>query len=155
MVSLALYQPDIAQNFGTMMRLCACMGMNAHVIDPCGFAWNDAKLRRAGMDYIDHVAYQRHDDWHAFLTWKEQQPKARLLLLTTKAAVPYTDVTFQTNDILMVGRESAGVPEEVHVAADERLLIPMKPPMRSLNVAISASMVLSEALRQTSTFPKG
>ena len=153
MVSLALYEPDIAQNFGTMMRFCACMDVPAHIIDPCGFAWNDAKLKRSGMDYIDHVNYQRHDDWAAFHKWK-QHTGGRLILLSTKAASPFAEFQFQPDDIVMVGRESAGVPDEVHQASDVRLLIPMKAPMRSLNVAISASMVMSEALRQTNGFPK-
>ncbi len=154
MISLAIYQPDIAQNFGTMLRFCACMGIKAHIIEPCGFAWNDAKLRRSGMDYIDHVDYMRHDSWEAFLEWKEAQPQTRLILLSTKAASDYTQFSFQSGDILMVGRESAGVPEDVHAASDVRLLIPMKPPMRSLNVAVSAAMVTAEALRQTDAFFK-
>ncbi len=153
MISLAIYQPDIAQNFGTILRFCACMGIKVHIIEPCGFAWNDAKLRRSGMDYIDYVDYQRHDDWNAFLVWKNTQNKARLLLLTTKAAYPYTECSFQSGDILMVGRESAGVPDEVHAKSDERLLIPMREPMRSLNVAVSAAMVSAEALRQMKAFP--
>ena len=153
MISLALYQPDIAQNFGTMLRFCACMGVKAHIIEPCGFAWNDAKLRRSGMDYIDQVDYQRHDDWESFFAWVQAQAEARLVLLSTKAAQNYSEFSFQPNDILMVGRESAGVPDEVHEACDERLLIPMKAPMRSLNVAVSAAMVGAEALRQTNSFP--
>jgi len=146
---LALYQPDIPQNAGSMMRLCACLGVALDVIEPCGFLLTDRNFRRAGMDYRGEVV--RHDGWDAF---RPRLP-GRLLLLTTRAALPYTSFAFEASDTLMVGRESAGVPDQVHDAADARLLIPMRPGMRSLNVAQAAAMVLGEALRQTRLFPGG
>jgi tRNA (cytidine/uridine-2'-O-)-methyltransferase len=141
---LALYQPDIPQNTGTMMRLCACLGIGLDIIEPCGFPLDDTKLKRAAMDYIDHLDYTRHRSWEDFL---KQVGTSRLVLLTTKGATPYTQFSFRSDDILMVGRESAGVPQDVHARADARIVIPLKPPLRSLNVAISAAMALSEALR--------
>jgi tRNA (cytidine/uridine-2'-O-)-methyltransferase len=142
---LALYQPDMPSNTGTMMRLCACLGIGLDIIEPCGFPLDDARLRRAAMDYIDHLDYARHRSWTEFAA---QIGARRLVLLTTKAAVPYTEYAFQPDDIIMVGRESAGVPDDVHARADGRIVIPLQPPMRSLNVAISAAMALGEALRQ-------
>lgn len=147
---LALYQPDMAPNTGTMMRLGACFGVGLDIIEPCGFVFDDRKLKRAGMDYIEHVDYQRHASWKSF---HERVAPRRLILLTTRASQPYHDFSFQADDIVMVGRESAGVPDNVHNAADARLLIPMKPHLRSLNVAISAAIVLAEALRQTGLLP--
>jgi len=144
---LALYQPDMPPNTGAMMRLCACLGVAMDIIGPCGFPLDDARLRRAAMDYFDHLDLTKHKSWEAFL---EQTGKRRLVLLTTKADKPYTDLAYRGDDILVVGRESAGVPEEVRKRADERVFIPMKEGMRSLNVAISAGMVLGEALRQKS-----
>jgi tRNA (cytidine/uridine-2'-O-)-methyltransferase len=146
-LTLALFQPDIPQNCGTMLRMCACLGMSAAIIEPAGFPVTDKHFRRAGMDYLDHVAIDRHISWHAFEAWRHQHNR-RLLLLSTKAAQAYTDFTYAPDDILLVGRESAGVPEEVHRAADARLLIPLKPAFRSLNVAVAAAMVTGEALRQ-------
>lgn len=143
---LALYQPDIPQNTGTMLRLGACLGVGVDIIEPCGFVWDDKKLRRAAMDYIDLLDYQRHTSWEAF---QQQIGARRLVLLTTKGATPYTNFSFNSNDILMVGRESAGVPDDVHARADARVIIPMVQDVRSLNVAVSAAMVLGEALRQT------
>lgn len=140
---LALYEPDIPQNVGAMMRLCACLGVGMDIIEPCGFIWDEAKIRRAGMDYIEHLKLARHPSWADF------SPAGRLVLLTTKAAQPYTDFRFEASDVLLVGRESAGVPEQVHARADARVLIPMQPGCRSLNVATAAAMVLGEALRQT------
>ena len=142
---LALFQPDIPQNVGAMMRLCACLGVGMEIIGPCGFIWDEAKIRRAGMDYIDHLSLTRHDSWQAY----QAQRQGRLLLLTTKASQPYTDYAFNPDDTLLMGRESAGVPEEVHSAAQGRILIPLQPDLRSLNVATAAAMVLGEALRQT------
>lgn len=142
---LALFQPDIPANTGTMMRLCACLGLSLDIIEPCGFVFDDKKLKRAAMDYINHLSYTRHENWGQFV----QKVPGRKLLLTTKAAMPYTAFTYQPDDILIVGQESAGVPEYVHNAVEARLLIPMQPPLRSLNVAISAAMVIGEALRQT------
>ena len=146
---LALYQPDMAPNTGAMMRLCACFGAGLDIIEPCGFVFDDKKLKRAAMDYIDHLDYRRHASWDEFR--REMAPR-RLILLTTKADMPYHNFIFRADDILMVGRESAGVPDEVHTAADARILIPMRPETRSLNVALSAAIVLSEALRQTSRY---
>ena len=144
---LALYQPDMPPNTGAMMRLCACLGVGLDIIEPCGFALDDAKVKRAAMDYIDHLAYARHRSWPDFV---EQIGTRRLVLLTTKAAIPYTSFVFRPDDILMVGRESAGVPDDVHQRADARIIIPINPPLRSLNVAMSAAIALSEALRQQS-----
>lgn len=145
---LALYQPDIAQNCGAVMRLCAAMGVPLDLIEPFGFVWDDAKIRRVAMDYYDHVTLQRHKNWDAFLAAHGQ---ARLVLLTTKTALAYTDFHFAHRDILLFGRESAGAPEEVHAHADARITIPMAGAARSMNVAMTASMVLGEALRQTRT----
>lgn len=144
-MKLALFQPDIPQNVGAMMRLCACLGVEMEIIGPCGFIWDEAKIRRAGMDYIDHLSLTRHDSWHAY----QAQRQGRLVLLTTKASQPYTDYRFNADDTLLMGRESAGVPEEVHAFAEGRIIIPLKPGLRSLNVATAAAMVLGEALRQT------
>jgi tRNA (cytidine/uridine-2'-O-)-methyltransferase len=146
---LALYQPDIPQNAGSLMRLCACLGVAMDIIEPCGFLLSDRNFRRAGLDYRDGVDLSRHESWTAF----SAQKRGRLVLLTTRAAQPYADFAFAPGDILMVGRESAGVPDDVHQAADARLLIPMRAGMRSLNVAQAAAMVLGEALRQTGLFP--
>lgn len=143
---LVLYQPDIPQNTGTMMRLAAALGIGLDLIEPCGFVLDDRRLRRAGMDYIDHLDLNRHVSWDAYRNAKCQ---GRLVLLTTGGTLPYASFSFATDDRIMVGRESAGVPAEVAAQADVRLLIPMKPPARSLNVAIAAAMVLGEALRQT------
>ncbi len=144
---LALYQPDIPQNLGTIMRLCACMDVTLDIIEPCGFPLNDRKIKRAGMDYIEHLKWNRHDSWEDFLLNKPKD--ARLVLMTTKASVPYTEFAFKETDILLAGRESAGVPEAVHGIVDGRVIIPMKGQTRSLNIALSCSMILGEALRQT------
>jgi tRNA (cytidine/uridine-2'-O-)-methyltransferase len=148
---LALYQPDIPQNAGTMLRLCACLGLDAALIEPAGFPTTDRHFRRAGMDYLDHVRIDRHISWRAFEDWRQTQ-RRRLALLTTRAALPYTDFVFEPGDIVMVGRESAGVPDEVHAAAEARLRVPVRAGLRSLNVAVAAAMVLGEALRQSSGF---
>jgi len=148
-MQLAFFQPDIPQNLGTMLRLSACMNVGAILIEPCGFPYDDRKVRRAGMDYIDHVLLTRYASWEQF---QEKKSRAsRLILLTTKSPLVYTDFAFMPEDILMVGRESAGVPDDVASACDAAVTIPMHPPMRSLNVAISAAMVLGEGLRQTRT----
>ncbi len=153
---LALYQPDIPQNAGTILRLCACLGITAVLIEPAGFPMSDRHFRRSGMDYLDQVTIERHGSWRMFEEWRlTRQPRPRLVLLTTKASVPYTGFAFQSDDILMLGRESAGVPEDVHAAADARILIPLKPEMRSLNIAVAAAMVTGEALRQTGGFVDG
>lgn len=148
---LALYQPDIPQNTGTLLRLGACLGIGLDIIEPCGFVWDDKKLRRAAMDYIDLLDYTRHQSWQLF---ENNIGNRRLVLLTTKAAVPYTTFNFRADDIVMVGRESAGVPDEVHNRADARVIIPMVQGVRSLNVAISAAMVLGEAMRQIQSPPQ-
>ena len=152
-MQLALYQPDIPQNTGTMLRLCACLGVTAHLIEPAGFPISDKNFRRAGMDYIDLVDIRRHISWTDFEFWRKASG-ARLVLATTKVAVPYPEFCFRPDDIILMGRESAGVPDEVHAAADAGLLIPMRTGLRSLNVAVSAAMMMGEALRQLDAFPK-
>jgi tRNA (cytidine/uridine-2'-O-)-methyltransferase len=150
---LALYQPDIPQNAGTMLRACACLGVGAIIIEPAGFPVSDRHFRRAGMDYLDAVTIERRASFAAFEAWRTPSGR-RLVLLTTKANTAYTDFRFAPGDILMVGRESAGAPEPVHAAADARLAIPIAPGLRSLNVAVAAAMVLGEALRQLGGFPQ-
>jgi tRNA (cytidine/uridine-2'-O-)-methyltransferase len=148
-LTLALYQPDIPQNAGTMLRLCACLGVDAAIIGPAGFPTGDRHFRRSGMDYLDHVSLARHNCFSDFTNWRAAQvPSRRLILLTTKASALYWDCSYRAGDILMVGRESAGVPEEVAACADVSVTIPMQPGMRSLNVAVAAAMVIGEALRQ-------
>lgn len=147
MPRLALYQPDIPQNAGTLMRLGACTGVGLDIIEPCGFILDDKRMKRSVMDYADHADVTRHVSWAAF----QAKRRGRLILLTTRAAVPYTQVAYQPDDILLLGRESAGVPDDVHDAAEVRVLIPMRPGTRSLNVAIAAAMVLGEVLRQVDT----
>jgi tRNA (cytidine/uridine-2'-O-)-methyltransferase len=149
---LALYQPDIPQNTGTVLRLCACLGIDAHIIEPAGFPVSDRAFRRAGMDYLDAVSITRHGSWREFDAWRRRK-NHRLVLFTTKAAVPYVDHAFTADDILLFGRESAGVPEDVHAAADARLVIPLRPGLRSLNIAVAAAMAAGEALRQTAGMP--
>ncbi len=144
---IALYEPDIAQNTGTILRLCACLGVPAHIIEPAGFPVSDRTFRRAGMDYLDQVILTRHVSWTAFAQWRHEK-KYDLVLFTTRAATPYLNHRFSTNSVLLFGRESAGVPDTVHAAADARLTIPMRPGLRSLNVAMACAMVVGEALRQ-------
>ena len=148
---LALYEPDIPQNAGSLMRLCACLGVAMDIIEPCGFLLSDRNFRRAGLDYRGDLT--RHESWEVFGSAFQGKNAGRLVLLSTKAAQPYTGFAFAAGDTILVGRESAGVPEAVHGAADVRLLIPMKAGMRSINVAQAAAMVLGEALRQTELFP--
>jgi tRNA (cytidine/uridine-2'-O-)-methyltransferase len=150
---IALYQPDIPQNTGTVLRLCACLGVEAHIIAPAGFPTSDRAFRRAGMDYLDAVDIVRHASWLEFEAWRTTRRETRsghcrLVLFTTRATLSYLDYSFETDDILLFGRESAGVPDEVHDAADARLLIPLRPGLRSLNVAMAAAMAAGEALRQ-------
>lgn len=147
---LALFEPDIPQNTGTVLRLGACLGVAVDVIEPCGFPWDDRRLRRAGMDYLEGVEVARHASWARFVA---DRVGGRLILLTTKAALPYHRFAFRADDTLLLGRESAGAPAEVHEAATARLVIPQRPGMRSLNLAVAAAMVLGEALRQTDLFP--
>lgn len=144
---LALYQPDIPQNTGTILRLCACLGIEAHIIEPTGFPASDYAFRRAGMDYLDEVTIMRHAAWDAFEDWR-RGAGLRLVLFTTQGKRAYTDCPFTERDILLFGRESAGVPDQVHAAADERLVIPIRPGLRSLNIAVAAAMAAGEALRQ-------
>jgi tRNA (cytidine/uridine-2'-O-)-methyltransferase len=146
---LVLFEPDIPQNAGALLRLGACLGVPVDIVEPCGFLLDDKRLRRAGMDYLDAVEMVRHSSWSAY----RAAAAGRLVLLTTRGATRYSDFAFRAGDNLMLGRESAGVPEAVHAAADAHLLIPMQSGIRSLNVALAAAMVLGEALRQTDLFP--
>lgn len=153
---LALFQPDIPQNTGTLLRLGACLDLPIDIIEPCGFIFNEKNLKRAGMDYLNLVSYKRHNSWQDFLNYRQENPQeyGRIILLTTKSTTPYTEFNFKPNDIILMGRESAGVPESVHNLADQRLVIPMNQNARSINVAVSAVMVIGEALKQTDLFPK-
>jgi tRNA (cytidine/uridine-2'-O-)-methyltransferase len=145
---LALYEPDIPQNAGALIRLGACLGVPIDIIEPCGFLFSDRQLKRAGMDYLEQAEIHRHESWTAF----RGVLRGRLILLTSKGSQPYCDFAFTHGDTLLLGRESAGVPEDVHKMADARLRIPLKPGLRSLNVAQAGAMVLGEALRQTTGF---
>ncbi|CAH1664811.1 MULTISPECIES: tRNA (cytidine(34)-2'-O)-methyltransferase [unclassified Chelatococcus] len=151
-IALALYQPDIPQNTGTLLRLCACLAVEAHIIEPAGFPVSDRAFRRAGMDYLDRVTIERHVSWTAFDDWR-RGAKRRLVLATTQGATPYTRFAFAPGDIILLGRESAGVPDTVHAAADARILVPMVADLRSLNVAVAGAMIVGEALRQTDGWP--
>ncbi len=151
---IALYQPDIPQNTGTILRLAACLGVEAHIVEPAGFPVSDRHFRRSGMDYLDRVSIHRHLSWSAFETWRRQAGLS-LVLFTTAAGTSYLDHAYQPRDILLFGRESAGVPDEVHGAADARVQIPMQPGLRSMNVAMAAAMALGEALRQVGPLPAG
>jgi tRNA (cytidine/uridine-2'-O-)-methyltransferase len=148
-MQIALYEPDIPQNTGTILRLCACLGAQAHIIEPAGFPVTDRAFRRAGMDYLDQVAITRHGSFQAFEDWQARERLA-LVLLTTRATRGYLEHTFRDDQVLLFGRESAGVPEAVHKAADARLCIPLREGLRSLNIAMAVAMVAGEALRQTS-----
>jgi tRNA (cytidine/uridine-2'-O-)-methyltransferase len=144
---LVLFQPDIPQNTGTMLRLAACLGVAVDIIEPAGFDVSDRHFRRSGMDYIDNVEIIRHPSWQAFDDWRRDHGH-RLVLATTKAALPYTRFAYHQTDAILMGRESTGAPDYVHEAADARVTIPMRAGMRSLNVAVTAGMILGEALRQ-------
>lgn len=148
---IALYEPDIPQNTGTILRLCACLGLDAHIIEPAGFPITDRAFRRAGMDYLDQVALTRHGSFQAFEDWRKHERLA-LVLLTTAGERSYLDHGFRDDQVLLFGRESAGVPEAVQRAADARLRIPIREGLRSLNVAVAAAMVAGEALRQAGGF---
>jgi tRNA (cytidine/uridine-2'-O-)-methyltransferase len=148
---IALFQPDIPQNTGTILRLAACLGVETHIVEPAGFPSSDRAFRRAGMDYLEQVRLTRHASWPDFESWR-RQARLRLLLFTTRAAASYLDHQYDAGDILLFGRESAGVPEEAHAAADIRLRIPMRQGLRSLNVAMAAAMAIGEAMRQTNGF---
>ncbi len=148
---LVLYQPDIPQNTGAMLRLAACFGLGVDVVEPCGFVFDDKRLRRVGMDYLEHVELRRHTSWVAYLAWRKAAggDAGRLILLSTQAALPYTEAQYGPADSLLVGQESAGVPDAVRDAADLAVRIPMRPGLRSLNVAMAAAIVAGEAVRQT------
>ena len=149
---LALYEPDIPQNTGTILRLAACLGVPVDIIGPAGFDLGDKALKRAGLDYLERAELVRHDSFAAFQACR-QSADARLVLLTTQADIAYTGFGFASSDTLLLGRESAGVPPQVHEAADARVRIPVRSGLRSLNIAVAAGMVLGEALRQTKGFP--
>jgi tRNA (cytidine/uridine-2'-O-)-methyltransferase len=149
---IALFQPDIPQNAGTLARLGACMGVPLAIIEPAGFPTTDRAFLRAGMDYLDVAVIERHASFATFDQWRKAAGH-RLVLFTTAAETAFTDFAYRADDVLLFGRESAGVPDHVHAGADARLTIPMRPGLRSLNVAVSAAMALAEALRQTGSFP--
>jgi tRNA (cytidine/uridine-2'-O-)-methyltransferase len=149
---LTLYQPDIAANTGTLLRLCACLGVAVDIVEPAGFPVSDRAFRRAGLDYLDEVEIERHASFEHF-DGARRAGGRRLVLLTTAADVAYTEFAFAATDCLMLGRESAGVPAAVHERADARILVPMRAGLRSLNVAVAGAMALGEALRQTGGFP--
>jgi tRNA (cytidine/uridine-2'-O-)-methyltransferase len=151
---IALYAPDIPQNTGTILRLAACLGLEAHMIEPAGFPTSDRAFRRAGMDYLDQVEIVRDASWEAFEAWRAGAA-ARLILFTTRARRSYLEHSFRRGDVLLFGRETSGVPEKVHLAADARLVIPMREGLRSLNVAMAAAMAAGEAIRQTGAQPGG
>jgi tRNA (cytidine/uridine-2'-O-)-methyltransferase len=144
---IALFEPDIPQNTGTILRLAACLGLEVHLIEPAGFPTSDRAFRRAGMDYLDQVELVRHASWDSFEDWRRTQ-SLRLALFTTRATTSYLDHAFAARDVLLFGRESAGVPDAVHAAAEVRLKVPMRPGLRSLNVAMTCAMAVGEALRQ-------
>ena len=147
---IALYEPDIPQNVGTVIRLGACLGAPVDLVEPFGFYWDDQRRRRAGVYYVDLATGTRHAPWAAF---RRARP-GRLVLLTRHAPVPYTDLAFARGDTLLLGRESAGVPAPIHAAADARVTVPLRPGLRSLNVAVVAAMLLGEAMRQIGGFPR-
>ena len=149
MIEIALYQPDIAPNAATIARLCACFGLKLTIIEPAGFVWTDSSFRRAGMDYLEHVDLHRASSWDSFIS---ETTEKRKILLSTKATQSHVNFKYQKGDILLLGRESAGVPVTVHQAVQHRIVIPMQRGMRSLNVAISAGIVAGEALRQLGQF---
>lgn len=150
-IRIALYQPDIAGNTGTILRLAACLGFEVDIIEPAGFDLSDRNLKRAGMDYLSTSKLTRHVNWQQFEEWRATTDR-RLVLASTKAAAPYTSLTYQDNDILLFGRESAGVPDHVHDASNQRIIIPMVDGQRSINLALSVAMITGEALRQTNSF---
>ncbi len=151
---IALFEPDIPQNTGTILRLAACLGVAVDIIEPAGFAISDRAFKRAGLDYLDHVDISRHRSFQHFHQNLHQDTQQRLVVLTTKASTAYIDFEFSAGDTLLLGRESAGVPQYVHDIADARIIIPMRENMRSINIAAATAMVIGEALRQTQQFPK-
>ena len=151
---IALFEPDIPQNTGTILRFAACLGVAVDIIEPAGFAVSDRAFRRAGLDYLDHVDISRHLSFRHFHENMNKNNPRRLVLLTTKADIPYMDFEFSDHDTLLLGRESAGVPQYVHEIVDARIVIPMYKNLRSINIAAATAMVVGEALRQTGQFPK-
>ena len=147
---IALYQPDIPQNTGNIFRLGACLGVSVDIIEPTGFIFDDKKFKRSAMDYIDHIDYKKHIDWQQFYDWSQEE-KYRLILMTTKARQSFYEFEFHSSDILLFGRESAGVPDNIHQIVDHRLTIPMKEGVRSINLSSSVALVLGEGLRQTNS----
>jgi len=147
---IALYQPDIPQNTGNIFRLGACLGVSVDIIEPTGFIFDDKKFKRSAMDYIDHLSYKRHIDWQHFYDWSLEK-KYRLILMTTKARQSFYEFEFHSSDILLFGRESAGVPDNIHQIVSHRLTIPMKKGVRSINLSSSVALVLGEGLRQTNS----
>jgi len=152
-MKLALYQPEIPQNTGTLMRLCACFGIAIDLIEPCGFHFSDRTLKRSGMDYLQHINYFRHPSWDRFFEQRKKE-NHRIILMTPHTDHTYLDHHFTESDILLLGRESDGVPSSVAQAVDAKIKIPMKPQMRSINLALSGAIVLAEAMRQTNLFPQ-
>ena len=146
MIDIALYQPDIPQNVGAMIRLCACMETKLHIIEPCSFPWDEKRIKKSAMDYVEKIKYERHPSWAAFI---QAQENRRIVLMTTRGSFPYTDFEFHDGDILLAGSESSGVPEEVHENVDVRVIIPMAQGLRSLNIVNASAMILGESLRQT------
>lgn len=146
MIEIALYQPEIPPNAGTILRMAACLGVAVSIIEPTGFTWSDRSFRRAGLDYLDRARIVRHESFEAF---RGSRTDRRLVLMSTKASLAYWDFAFRPDDVLLMGRETEGVPDAVHAAADACLIIPLQPGFRSLNVAVACAMVLGEALRQT------
>ena len=149
-ISIALYQPDIPQNTGSIMRLAACFGFTLHIIEPAGFLIDDKRLKRVAMDYVAYLELVRHESWNKFYSWSRTQSK-RILLATTKASQSYLDVEYQPNDVIIFGRESSGVPDKVHDKSDVRIRIMMQNNIRSFNVSNSCAIIMSEAIRQIST----
>jgi tRNA (cytidine/uridine-2'-O-)-methyltransferase len=146
MIDIALFQPDIPQNLGAMIRLTACMNAGLHIIEPCSFPMDERKIRKSAMDYMTKINFERHDSWQNFIEYSGDR---RIILMTTKGAVPYCDFEFRADDILLAGSESAGAPDYVHERADGRIVIPMAEGLRSLNIVNATSMILGESLRQT------
>ncbi|MEE9432916.1 MAG: tRNA (cytidine(34)-2'-O)-methyltransferase [Sphingorhabdus sp.] len=153
-MDIALFQPDIAGNVGTILRLSACLGARCHIIEPCGFAFGARALKRAGMDYLEAADYLRHPDWSGFARWAAENDR-RIMLMTTRGSSALPKAQFESDDILLMGSESAGVPKHVHESASGRIHIPMREGFRSLNVAVAAGIALGEALRQTEQYPDG
>jgi len=148
---LALFEPDIPQNTGALLRLAACLGVEVDLIEPCGFLLEDRRFKRAALDYLANLSVRRHASWRAFLT--DRNPRSRLVLMTTSGSIALHRYVFAADDTILLGRESAGVPEAVHRGAADRVVIPLRRPARSLNVALAGAIALAEALRQTALFP--